>query len=99
MTPAFERFRASDWVGTIAACDSVLLRFPQDREALLLRAGARKHAKQYPAALGDAQRWLELSPGDTAFRELVVGIHIVAGDPAKAAEERQRIERLKAVFK
>ncbi len=99
LTPAFERFRASDWAGAIAACDSVLLRFPQDREALLLRAGARKQAKQYPAALGDAQRWLELSPGDTAFRELAVGIHVAAGDTAKAAEERKRIERLMAVPK
>ncbi len=99
LTPAFERFRASDWAGAIAASDSVLLRFPQDREALLLRAGARMQAKQYPAALGDAQRWLELNPGDTAFRELVVGIHVAAGDTAKAAEERKRIERLMAVPK
>ena len=88
-----------DWPAVRADCDEILLKHPQHRAALLLRVRARMEAKDFRPALGDLQRWLDVVPGDIAFRELLLKCFADTGEPGKAADERKKIARLKAVPK
>ncbi len=89
----------SDWSAAIADCDAILSKRPQHRAALLLRANARLESKELKPALGDLQRWLDVVPGDSAFRERLARCFDAAGEPAKATDERKKIARLNAVSK
>ncbi len=93
------RAARSDWPATVVDCDAILSKRPQHRAALLLRANARLELKKPKPALGDLQRWLDIVPGDIAFRETLARCFDAADEPAKATDERKRIARLNAVLK
>ena len=93
---ASSRYLGSDWAGAIADCGEILLKHPQDRTALLLRAAARLESNGAKAAIGDAQRWLDLAPGDIAARELLALAFESSGELEKTTAERKKIARLKA---
>ena len=96
---AQHRAAQSDWPATVVDCDAILSKRPQHRTALLLRANARLKLKEPKPALGDLQRWLDIVPGDIAFRETLARCFDAADEPAKATDERKRIARLNAVSK
>ncbi len=85
----------SDWPAGITDCDALLSKRPQHRAALLLRARSRLELKEPKLAAGDLQRWLDVMPGDIAFRQTLIRCFDATGESAKAADERRKMARLK----
>ncbi|MCA0869955.1 hypothetical protein LCL97_03900 [Seohaeicola saemankumensis] len=86
--PAEDMKRAYDSANRALAAN------PEHAQALVFLAWIQAHSTQYDAALENANKALELSPGDGTLATLAGYVHSIAGQPQRGIELMMRGMRL-----
>ena len=80
-----------DWRRAVDALSQALLAQPGSRDALLLRAAAHRRLGDYALGLDDAERGLQIAPGDPSLLLERGNLRLLADDAAGARSDWQAV--------